>query len=894
MRREEGDSDRRDTVLDRPHSPTSLPTQQRPDDPTTKKSKRAEPLPPGTMAGRYVLLARLGAGGAGLVYAAFDPQLDRKVAIKVLRAIEGEHPNAESARARLLREAQAMARLKHPNVLPVYDVGAFEDAHGSRVFIAMELVESGTLRTWFKERKRSRREVLDVMTACGRGLAAAHAAGLVHRDFKPDNVLVGNDGRVFVTDFGLVRTVGSSENPPVDSPQPPPTAMTAPLTGAHAVMGTPGYMAPEQYEAGAIDERTDQFSFCVTLCEGLCGHKIFRGRTLEEAKASTHVDRARDAMQEAKVPAWLARVIVRGLSHDRDARYPSMTALLAALAADPARRVRRVAMVVGAIVVVTGTVYGTHALSQHREEQCSGAETWLAGIWDAPARARARQAFEHAGVGQLFPSVGDALDRYAADLVTQHRDACVATRIRGDQPETVLALRTSCLAAREKELATLASLLGDADRDVAFRAMQSVASLSSVRGCADIAALTARVPPPADLVARQRVELLRAMLAQAKVLVNAVKYPEARGLVDQVLAAEPALGYGPLRAEALALLADLQREQDGDMKSSEQSLVSALDAAYAAHDDERVATTSTELAMLRGYWLGEHQDGQRWVQFAHSAIVRIGGSDELEAERGRVEAELYIGEDKGSAAVAAALPALRLADKLYGPASIQASVFHATVGAAESTAGDEARAREHYTAQYKILHDLVGPDHPLVAMALNNLGLNAEAEGRLDAAEKHYRDSITLLENALGRDHPRVAIALSNFGTTLQAEHKSAEALAAFQRALDINTQRFGADYVDSFDALLGEGKALTSLGRPREARAPLEHALKIATSGEPSAWSTADAKFALAAALWEVGRDRKRARQLAAEARTGMAGVSDSVAHRTLAEIDEWLTRHP
>ncbi len=891
VRRDDDDSEQRDTVRERPQSPTSVRTQELAEDPTNRRSTRVEPLAPGTMAGRYVLLSRLGAGGAGFVYVGYDPELDRKVAIKVLRAVEGRDANAEHARARLLREAQAMARLKHPNVLPVYDVGTFEDADGSRVFMAMELVESGTLRKWLKDSRHSRREILDVMTACGRGLAAAHAAGLVHRDFKPDNVLVGSDGRVFVTDFGLVRSVGSSEDPHTGAP--PPSALTVPLTIAHAVMGTPGYMSPEQYAAEPIDERTDQFSFCVTLCEALCGHKIFGGRTIEEAKTSTRIERANEAMRDAKLPAWLSRVIARGLARDREARYPTMDALLAALAADPAKRVRRTLVAAAALAVLGGGGLLAYRLAERRNQQCDGAEARLAGIWDPQVRERVHAAFRRANLDAMFEGIGGGLDRYAADLVAQHRDACLATRVRGDQPESVLALRMSCLATREKELATLASLLADADRDVAFRAAEAVAHLTPVRSCGDIAGLTAPVPPPADAGARRRVDELRAKLAQAKVLSNAVRYKEARAIVEEVLRDEPTVKYGPLRAEALALLADLQREQDGDMKASEQTLVSAVDTAYSAHDDARVATTATDLAMLRGYWLGEHEDGERWVRFARAAIERIGGSDELEAERGRVEAELLIGENKGSAAVDAAVPALKLAEALYGPVSVQASTFHATLGAAESRAGHEDQARVHYQAQHDIVVKLVGPTHPLVAMALNNLGLDAEAQGQLDQAEAYYRESITLLETTLGADHPRVAIALTNFGATLQAEHKSAEALAAFQRALVINDHRFGPSYVDSFDALLGEGKSLTSLGRPNDALAPIEKALEIATSGDPSDWSAADARFALAQALWDSGGDRKRARELAAAARTGMATVSDATAQRDLAEIDAWIAAH-
>ncbi|HSN32037.1 MAG TPA: tetratricopeptide repeat protein, partial [Ideonella sp.] len=207
--------------------------------------------------------------------------------------------------------------------------------------------------------------------------------------------------------------------------------------------------------------------------------------------------------------------------------------------------------------------------------------------------------------------------------------------------------------------------------------------------------------------------------------------------------------------------------------------------------------------------------------------------------------------------------------------------------------GDEALAREHYTAQHDILVKLVGPEHPLVAGADNNLGLTAEAEGRLDAAERYYRESVRLFEQSLGPDHPRVAIALSNLGATLHKRNKPAETLAAFQRALAINTARFGPDYPDSLDALLGEGESLVALGRPKEARAPIARALKMASSGEPQLWGQAEARFALAEALWASGGDRARAHALAVEARKGMAGETSTLARRLVADIDAWLAQH-
>ena len=245
-------------------------------------------LPPGAPIGRYLVLERLGQGGMGVLYTAHDPQLQRVVAIKVLRSRADKDASQTAGQARLLREAQAMAQLSHPNVVPVYDSGPY----GSGIFIAMELVRGSTLDHWVKLKPRSWREVLAVFVMAGRGLEAAHAAGLVHRDFKPANVLVGEDGRPRVTDFGLARatralTLPETTETPEAVMRSGPITLDEPLTLAGSMMGSPGYMAPEQYVGAATTNATDQFAFCVSLYEALYGVRPFVAKTLPELELVT-------------------------------------------------------------------------------------------------------------------------------------------------------------------------------------------------------------------------------------------------------------------------------------------------------------------------------------------------------------------------------------------------------------------------------------------------------------------------------------------------------------------------------------------------------------------------------------------------------------------------------
>ena len=317
--------------------------------------------------GRYRVLAELGAGGMGTVYEAYDPELNRKLAVKLVRPGSSASLASSEGRVRLMREAQAMAQLSHPNVIAVYDVGTF----GDQVFIAMEYVEGSTLTRWLASQERPWREVVNVFLQTGRGLAAAHAAGILHRDFKPDNVLVGRDGRPRVFDFGLARALsGEPEKPTPDDGAAEADATSRSnfalsgraLTEPGRLMGTPAYMAPEQLMGQGVDHRTDQYSFCVALYQGLYGELPFKGHTIEALVREITQGKAREAATSRKVPARLRRAVLRGLRPEPADRYPSMDALLEELLLQASRTRRRFLAVaalaiLGAVTAVGGTVW---------------------------------------------------------------------------------------------------------------------------------------------------------------------------------------------------------------------------------------------------------------------------------------------------------------------------------------------------------------------------------------------------------------------------------------------------------------------------------------------------------------------------------------------------------
>ncbi|MBX7080635.1 MAG: serine/threonine protein kinase [Nannocystaceae bacterium] len=289
-----------------------------------------KPLEPGDMIGRYRVREHIGEGGMGVVYAAEDPELGRVVAIKLLRAVQGAE--AEREQRRMLREAQALARVSHRNLVMVFDVGSLR----GRVWIAMEYVAGETLETWLSREHRSWSEIVGVFAEAGRGLAAVHAAGLVHRDFKPGNVIVRKDGAVQVLDFGLAAPLGDVAERDPDAAldrraSPDLDALAATLTTTGAFMGTPAYMAPEQFMMLPTDGRTDQFSLCVALYEAIYGHRPFKGRDLAQLMAATLEGLGGLPAELPGVPLSVRQIIARGLAKAPEDRFASMDALVAAL-----------------------------------------------------------------------------------------------------------------------------------------------------------------------------------------------------------------------------------------------------------------------------------------------------------------------------------------------------------------------------------------------------------------------------------------------------------------------------------------------------------------------------------------------------------------------------------
>lgn len=340
--------------------------------------------------GRFQLLERLGAGGMGVVYRARDPQLDRDVALKLLSTRHGHSPERIE---QLISEARAMAQISHPNVLGIFEV----EAGGPYPFIVLELVAGGTLREWLETSKPSREQVLEAFSQAGTGLLAAHRAGLVHRDFKPDNVLCDEDGRVRVTDFGLASTVPSQAPEPL-AEQSSADLDTTRLTHSGVIVGTPAYMAPEQYRGTTVDARADQFAFCVALHEALCGARPFPGRNVSEVRKRVLAGEAE--IHAAKLSPRLRAVLKRGLSREPEARFDTLAPILEEMRAPPAAKPRALGPII-AVALGVGVAAIAFASTTREAEPAAPAL--------APASASAVPAVVNASASPVSASAARPL-----------------------------------------------------------------------------------------------------------------------------------------------------------------------------------------------------------------------------------------------------------------------------------------------------------------------------------------------------------------------------------------------------------------------------------------------------------------------------------------------------
>jgi tetratricopeptide (TPR) repeat protein/predicted Ser/Thr protein kinase len=842
----------------------------------------AEALPRGATLGRYIVIELLGRGGMGVVYAAYDPALDRRIALKLVRP----DSRREVDQTRLLREAQSLARVRHPAVVAVHDVGML----GGEIFVAMEFIEGTTLRTWLAEERRSPREVVDMFVRAGRGLAAAHAVGVVHRDFKPDNVIVDQGGQPRVVDFGLARE--ASPDPRHEQEGSSGLARHAlDMTGTGHHVGTPAYMAPEQWESSAVDPRVDQFAFCVALHEGLYGARPFVGETTGELVAKIR-EGLGDPPKGSAVPARLRAVLARGLKANPAERYPSMDALLAELTRDHARTRRRALVAVG--VAAALGIAAAASLRTTRSQVCTGAEARLAGVWDGDRRAQVQKAFEATGkpyAKVAATGVVSALDAYAQEWTAMETDACAATRIRGEQSEDLLDLRMTCLEGRRQDLRALVDLFAQADERVVVRARRAVDELRPLRECADAAALKAPIRAPSDPAVRAKVESVRAGVAEARALREGGRYKDAIPRDEKLAADARATDYGPLVAEAMFELG-YAYGANGEAKKAEQHLQSAVYAAIAAHDDVLAAKTWIRLVYEVGVNQTRYAEAYRLADYGMATIERLGSGTELiRAELANSTGVVYMTEGKFEESRARHDESARLFESARATENSRYAQAVMNRGIALMRLGRHDEARADFERALAIDERVLGPGHPYIIQVLSNLSTDYALRNQPEKSLEYDERVLALAEAAYDPMNVNVGLNVGALCSTHLQLKMYDKALAECSRGLAIYEKNLGPDHLRVAFPLGGMGRAYLGLGQPDRAVPLLERALAIrhAVKGDPI--DLAEVNFSMARALVASGGDKKRARALAEEARAAYAaGGEDS--RRDLAEVEAWLAR--
>jgi tetratricopeptide (TPR) repeat protein len=838
--------------------------------------KEGELLMRGERVGRYIVLDRLGAGGMGVVYAAYDPELDRKLALKLIRHSPADGDTAvRELEERLMREAQAMARVAHPNVVTVHDVGR----HCDQVFIAMEMIDGETLAQWLHVR-RATREIVDVFLRAGRGLAAAHSVGLVHRDFKPNNVMIDRYGRVLVMDFGLARPSGTRDEA---TPRSSPSRLDDPLTRPGALVGTPAFMAPEQLARQPLSARTDQFSFCVALYAALCGTRPFAGADTDELREAIVARRLQRPTR--KVAAWLLRVVERGLDPDPAARWSSMDALLVELARDPARSRRRWLAAGGAAMAVAALLLGLQLVRRRHSQLCRGQEQKLVGIWDASRR----QAVQATLLGSKLPSAAGVtasvlrtLDDYTEGWVTTRERVCEATRKRGEQSEALLDLRMQCLDDRLDEVRALGDAIAGASGPALEHAVDAAHTLSAHGDCLTLSATGAQ-PLPADPTARATFIALRRSSDDVAALNRMASATEALRRATE-LSSDPRLAiYPALRAELLFEEAQAL-VRAGKLDAATQRLDETVQLGLRTRNDRLVARSWLLLGQISGNYLHHYDEAFSWERRAEAWIEGMGKPADLDQRRLYVLASIYGTSGQLELAESASRAVLALAEKAAPPNDLR---IVDALDAVANVLADEGRYAESVPLAERSLAllDKSGLGQTLrAAEVLNNLALTYQDMARHADAERVARRALAIEEADLEPDHQYIVRSLHTLGAALLVQGRLDEAEAIFTRALPL-AQRRRAEQ----PAIAPE--LLSLLGQIRERRHQRELALALyrqSLAQQPSPVARGEVRFSIAQLLWDLGRDRRSAVAMAVQARTELATHPT-----TLRQIDQWLAQH-
>jgi tetratricopeptide (TPR) repeat protein/predicted Ser/Thr protein kinase len=823
--------------------------------------------PPPELSERYRVVGALGRGGVGVVYRGWDEELGRPVAIKFLRPDRPglrRHDPLDLA-TRLRRESMALAALSHPNVVAVYDVVEGKGGVG----IVMELVEGDDLRTWLRASNRTTPEILGVFIQAARGLEAAHAEGFVHRDFKPGNVMVGEDGRVRVLDFGLARLVAA--HPSVMSRHSGRhmvlshgTNTDGLMTERGAVMGTPAYMAPEQMAGQTLDARTDQFSFCVALYEALAGDRPFDGRDLTKRRRAI----AAGPPDFTSAPRRLREAIRTGLALDPDARHPSMRELIAVLEA-ASRPSMRWWWVAGLGALGVTAAFGLS--SGQSGEGCDADDP--SEVWTAARRGELEAAF----TAVPTPYAADAWSKTAAGLEAyvevwaRERDqVCAAS-----PPEPS---RLACLDDVNSRFEAALDIFGGADADVVENAVALIQSLPSPADCDS--ALSALDDAT-----------LRPIYARARAEADAGRYNAALALSSTLLQQSLALENELYEALGLWLTGSIKDEQ-GLYDEALDALEDAYFVAVRVGAHRTAVHAALDAAGAAGLGARRPDEGRKWLRHARTQIERLDDPRDASARAVSIEGGIDMLAGDTEVGVERLERAHALLVELRGNDDVETANALNNLGLAYQEMGRFDEALDRHAQAQALFTRINGPDHPSTSNVRHALAGCQASIGKYDEAVANYQAVKALWEQELGQGHPRVAMIHYNIGHVHQAAGKNEPALEAYLRAIELLEPAIGRDHVNTAMAVHNAGSIHHELKQLDKAQDYLERSLAVFESAEVHPLYLAINRYELATVLHERGRDPERVEDLIRSSMGRMAN-GGRFEKKELDGIKEWISEN-
>ncbi len=795
-------------------------------------------LASGTRVGRLVVLGSIGEGGMGKVYSAFDSILDRRVCLKFLKS-HGRDGGSDGGNRLLLEEARALAHVSHPAILPIYDVGEFED----QVYLVTEFVDGWTLTEWVRQQTPEPNEVVAALRRAGKGLVAAHDALIVHRDFKPDNVMMGRDGRVRVMDFGLALRGHTGSD----------------ASDGH---GTPRYMAPEQREGAVATAASDQFAFCLTLVYCL-GGDVDAVRKDPELIGGLPVDK------------HVRAALRRGLSTNPDDRYATLQDLLDALRARQRSVVRVGAL---AAVAVVAALAATLWHQGWAEPPCTGSEALVGGEWNAGVADALRGVYSATGspvAGQSFALVEQTMNAFAADWTQSRTEACRATEVRHEQSRSMLDRRMLCFDRRLRERNAVLDLLYTADAGTVAETGDILSAIEPVARCNDLESLNSLRIDPVEESHREDFARIDTLLAQAGAQFEAGRYASAFEIAQRGLDEARALNH-PWQVARAHYAVGKAREPFDEFDLAERELKRAFRGAIALGDDALAAKSLARLMFIASSRQFDQARAQQWIEWKQSLAPWFAHDRQLAAlldlEHGL--ALEPVGEFE--AAEALLLRAVQALDAELGSQAIptlRARGNYANVVLMQGRMEEGARKLEELIPD---LRSALGDQHSNLASMLGSLAVAYKETGRGAQALKLEREALEISVANLGPDSSEVGVIRIALAESLLNADRPEQALQEALSAGRIFSESLDEGHPWGLVAATLAARAQGILGRPSQALATLDSAIALCPVSQMPARQ-------------QVGTWVVRARILAALSRPAEARADLLKAQSLLPEVGGW-----